>query len=133
MPEWTFLLYMGVVKAPLCNSGSALRGLPELHKVCCDLLIFIRVAPLDIILKTFEILKGLGTTRIPQDGHLLLRLFLLTKLREDSHEERAGRPIIVVPPEGLSEVFLGLLIIGPGGLHVVLPGEVAPYVVGMAA
>jgi len=46
-------------------SGSTLRGPPELDKACCDRRNFIRVCLLDIVLKLFEILRGLGTTHIP--------------------------------------------------------------------
>ena len=42
-----------------------LRGLPEIDKACCDRRNFIRVYLLDILLKPFEVLRGLGTPHIP--------------------------------------------------------------------
>ena len=50
--------------------------------------------------------------------HLFHRLILPTKLTEDSHEVRAGRPKIVVFPEGLPKVFLGLLKMLPAGVRI---------------
>ena len=50
--------------------------------------------------------------------HLFHRLILPTKLTEDSHEVRAGRPKIVVFPEGLTKEFLGLLKTLPAGVRV---------------
>ena len=92
--SWRMILTVALLR-------SAVRGLPEITKTCCDRRIFICCYPLDILLKAFEILKGLGTTRIPQYGHLVHRISLLTKLTEDSNEVRAGRPKILVLPEGL--------------------------------
>ena len=50
--------------------------------------------------------------------HLFHRLILPTKLTEDSHEVRAGRPKIVVFLEGLPKVCLGLLKTLPAGVRV---------------
>ena len=50
--------------------------------------------------------------------HLFRRLILPTKLTEDSHEVRAGRPKIVVFPEGFPKVSLGLLKTLPAGVRV---------------
>src|SRR5215471_17930875 len=94
---------------------SGLRGLPELDKARGDRRNFIRVCLLDMLPKLFETLRGPGTTHILYEyGHLSLRLILPTKLTKDSHEVRAGRPIILVLPESLPQVCLSLLIILPG-------------------
>ena len=57
-------------------------------------------------------------TFLQGDIHLGYRLILPTKLTEDSNEVRAGRPKIVVLPEGLPKVCLGLLKMLPAGLRV---------------
>jgi hypothetical protein len=66
-------------------------------------------------------------------AHLFHRLILPTKLTEDSHEVRAGRPIIVVFPEGLPKVFLGLLKTSPAGVRILRRGQDAPHVISVAA
>src|SRR5450755_2657603 len=65
--------------------------------------------------------------------HLFRRLILPTKLTEDSHEVRAGRPKIVVFTEGLPKVYLGLLKTLPAGVWVLCRGQDAPHVISLAA
>src|SRR5450755_5182945 len=85
----------------------------------------LQVATLQVFDQRFTFLQGYV--------HLLHRLVLPTKLTEDSHEVRAGRPKIVVFPEGLPKVCLGLLKTLPAGVWVLCRGQDDPHVISLAA
>src|ERR1700760_1315109 len=93
--------------------SSTPRVLPDLRQVVSDLRICIRGERADMVLGEQPVgtLQGSGQRLTFLEGylHLLRRLRLPTKLTENSHEVRAGRPEVVVFPEGLPKVFLGLL------------------------
>src|SRR5262249_58237771 len=98
------------------------RFLPEIRKALSDLQICIWGQDLDMVLSELLVATpqvfDQRLTFLEGYVHLFHRLILPAKLTEDSHEVRAGRPVIVVFPEGLPKVCLGLPKTLPAGVRI---------------
>src|SRR3954469_17811697 len=122
----------------LVGAFSSKRRLPPgVRKAVSDLLICIWSQRPDMLISTLLVATlqdfDQRLTFLQGNIHLFHRLILPTKLTEDSHEVRAGRPKIVVFPEGLPKMGLGLFKTLPAGVRVLCWGQDAPHVIGLAA